>query len=96
MRVIRHPWKCSFMQLLFHSSAQILAKQKKNVIYLLCNRISKVFIFISTTDKRLHKKNSYQHSAQIIMAECAHETPYDNPDLIGKYKSTVSYKMLPY
>lgn len=50
----------SFMQLLFHSSAQILAKQKKKkkVIYLLCNRISKVFIFISTTDKRLHKKNS--------------------------------------
>lgn len=49
------------------------------------------FKCISTTDKRLDKKNLYQHSAQIIMAECAHETPYDNPDLNGKYKSTVSH-----
>lgn len=55
-----------------------------------------VFIFISTTDKGLDKKNLYQHSAYIIMAECAHETPYDNPDLNGKYKSTVSYKMQPF
>lgn len=54
------------------------------------------FKCISTTDKRLDKKNFYQHSAQIIMAECAHETPYDNPDLNGKYKSIVSYKMQPY
>lgn len=50
------------------------------------------FKCISMTDKRLDKKNLYQ----IIMAECAHETPYDNPDLNGKYKSTVSYKMQPY
>lgn len=26
------------------------------------------------------------------MAECAHETPYDNPDLNGKYKSIVVTK----